>query len=167
MEARYALRNGELRLPMIALMWLMAGAAVYSLTQDAGGYTWFQPLLLQVHLAAFPLQQISAAFPTFAQTVALALVCVWVAGCSKEGAAGVCGGWMVLEIAYQYAQRSDVSSWIIPMLPPFFRIWPLSLSTQYLGRGTFSTDNVVAAIFGGLVAYLVVVNSHMRRRPRA
>ncbi len=151
---------------MLALMWLAAGAGVYLLRQEYAAATWLLPPSL--HLSQFPLQQISSAFPTFAQTIALALVSVWALGVSREGGAAVCGVWMMLEASYQYAQRSDVSAWIIPRLPWFFRdVWPLNYATNFLGRGSFDMNNVIAAILGGIVAYMVVSNSKMRARRRA
>jgi hypothetical protein len=151
---------------MLALMWLVAGAAVYLLTRQPE--YWLLPVAWQVRVAPFPLQQVYMAFPTFAQTVALALVSVWMLGAVKEGAAAVCGAWMMLEVGYQYAQRSDVSAWIIPRLPWFFRdVWPLNYATNFLGRGTFDGNNVLAAALGGIIAYMVVINSRNRMRRRA
>jgi hypothetical protein len=89
-------------------------------------------------------------------------------GLGKSGGAVVSVGWTAIEIAYQYGQRSEVASWIIPRLPGFvYQVWPLDHLVRYLGRGGYNSNDVFAAILGGLFAYVAVLNSIPgRRRPR-
>jgi hypothetical protein len=65
------------------------------------------------------------------------------------------------ELAYEFGQRSDFSSWLIPIIP---RVWPLVYLPEYLGRGTFSANHAMAIAMGGVIAYLVVLNTIPAKR---
>src|SRR5215469_15561758 len=100
MQATFARRRLERRLLIVGMFWLCAGAMVYVLARQPGT-PWFLPQDVQLHLEPFPFQQISAAFPTFAQTIALSLLAVWILGTSRTGSWVVCGAFTVGEIVYQ------------------------------------------------------------------
>lgn len=146
----------ERRLLIFGLLWMAAAAAAFFLSQRPGGL-WQLPPSMQVRLAPVPLQQLSDPFPTLALTIALCLLSVWWLQAGKFKAALVCTLWAVLGVLFQLAQRTDVSSWLIPRLPAFFHtVWPFN---RLIGAGLFNSNNVGAAILGGIIAYALVLNS--------
>lgn len=164
MQAIYSSHKFEIRLLIIGMLWLLAGSLAYLLARQPGAL-WFLPPAVAYRLAPIPLQQISDTFPMFAAIIALSLLCVWAASCGKQGAAYVCAGWTLLEVGYQFGQRPDLASWIIPRLPGFFQYcWPLNHIDRLLGGGAFNANDVAGALLGGMFAYMVVLNSIPSRR---
>jgi len=159
MQAIYARYRFERRLFIDGVLWSLAAAGAYMLARQAGA-GWFLPTTVQLRLAQIPVQQFSDAFPTFAAIIALSMLCVWAMRCGKSGAAFVCAGWMLLGVGFEYSQRSDVASWILPQLPSFFHtVRPLNWVEHMLGRGGFSMNGVLAAVLAGIIAYVMVLNS--------
>lgn len=164
MQAIYPSQKLEIRLLIIGMLWLLAGGLAYLLARQPGAL-WFLPPDVEYRLAPIPLHQISDTFPMFAAIIALSLLCVWLTSCGKAGAAYICGSWTFLEVGYQFAQRSDVASWIAPRLPGFFQwLWPLNHLDRMLGSGAFNVNDVAGAMLGGIFAYMVVLNSIPSRR---
>jgi hypothetical protein len=146
------------------MLWFSAGMVVYVLSRQPGT-TWFLPPAVELRLAALPLTQIAGAFPIFAETIAVALLMVWLLECSHDGALIVCALCGACDVAFELGQRSDVAAWVIPLLPQFvFHVWPLSYTRNWLGHGNFSFNQVTAAIFASMVAYYVALNSLPTRR---
>lgn len=149
----------EHRLFIFGSLWLLAAGAGYFLGHRPD-LLWQLPAPIQNRLAPMPLRQFSDPFPTFAVTIALSLLSVSALECGKWKAAMVCCLWTVLAIMFQFAQRPDVSSWIVPRLPVFFHsTWPLSELERMLGSGLFSVSNVWSAVLGGVIAYSLVLSS--------
>ena len=163
MQAVYANQRFEVRLLIIGTLWLFAGVLAYVLARTPGAL-WFLPPEVGYRLAPVPLQQISDSFPMFAAIIALSLLGVWWSSCGKSGAAFICGGWTLLEVVYQVAQRHDVASWIIPSLPySFHTVWPLYYVERMVGSGDFNLNAIAGAVLGGLFAYMMAANSIPRR----
>jgi hypothetical protein len=160
MEAILHDRRAQFRLLTIGALWLTAALAEYAIMRQPGN-AWFLPHDLQMRFSAIPLQQISTEFPIFAQTIAASVLGVWLLRCARGGAFMICGICAVVELGYEFGQRSDFSAWVIPMLP---RVWPLEHVADYLGRGTFSVDHVLAIMLGGVISYLVVLNTIPAKR---
>ncbi|HEY2859782.1 MAG TPA: hypothetical protein VGJ21_15280 [Terracidiphilus sp.] len=163
MQAAYANQRFEIRLLIMGMLWLFAGFLAYMLARMPGAL-WFLPREVGYRLAPIPLQQIADTFPMFAAIIAMSLLCVWWFSCGKWGAANISAAWMFLEIGYQFAQRHDVASWIIPSLPYFFHTtWPFYYVERAMGSGDFNENAIVGAILGGVFAYMMAVNSIPRR----
>lgn len=159
MQAMFARYRFERRLLIDGVLWSLAAAGAVLLARQAGPER-FLPAHVQVRLAQVPVQQLSDAFPMFAAIIALSMLCVWGLRCGRNGAAVVCAAWLLLGLGYEYGQRSDVASWILPELPSFFHsVWPLNWFERFLGSGGFSWNNVVAATLGGIIAFVMVLNS--------
>jgi hypothetical protein len=153
-------RKIEFRLLLIGFLWLFAAMLEYAvMRQPANG--WFLPPDWQTRFASLPIQQVSTEFPIFAQTIAASILGVWLLRCKRCGAFMATGVCVAGELAYEFGQRSDVSSWVIPIIP---RVWPLEHAAEYLGQGTFSFNHVMAIALGGLIAYLVVLNTIPKKR---
>lgn len=163
MQAIYRNQRFEVRLLIVGVLWLFAGFLAYLLAQMPGAL-WFLPREVGYRLAPVPLQQITDTFPMFAAIIALSLLGVWWSSCGKFGAACISAGLTMLEIGYQFAQRHDVASWILPALPYFFHtVWPFTHVERMLGSGEFDENAVAGAILGGVFAYMMAANSIPRR----
>jgi hypothetical protein len=160
MQAMVHDRRAQFRLLLIGSLWLTAALMEYAIMRQPGN-AWFLPRDLRVRFSAIPLQQISTEFPIFAQTIAASVLGVWLMRCARGGAFIVCGICAFVELVYEFGQRSDFSAWLIPILPS---VWPLEHVPDYLGRGTFSVDHVLAIMLGGVISYLVVLNTIPARR---
>jgi hypothetical protein len=159
MQAIYARYRFERRLLIDGVLWSLAAAGAYLLARQAGAEG-LLPTTVQLRLSQVPVQQFSDAFPTFSAIIALSTLCVWGLRCGKSGAASICAGWMLLGVGYEYGQRPDVASWILPQLPSFFHtLWPFNWFEHLLGGGGFSANDVLAAVLGGVIAYVMVLNS--------
>lgn len=153
-------RRIEFRLLFIGVLWLAAALLEYAIMRQPGN-AWFLPPDWQTRFAAIPIQQISTEFPIFAQTIAASILGVWLLRCKRDGAFVLCGLCVGAELAYEFGQRSDFSSWLIPIIP---NVWPLEHLPEYLGRGTFSFNHALAIALGGAIAYLVVLNTIPAKR---
>jgi len=159
MQAIYARYRFERRLLIDGVLWSLAAAGAYLLARQAG-VGMLLPTTVQLRLSQVPVQQFSDAFPTFAGVIALSMLCVWGLRCGKGGAAFICAGWMLLGVGFQYVQRSDVASWVLPQLPSFFHtVWPFNRFEEFVGRGGFSMNDVLATVLAGIIAYVMVLNS--------
>lgn len=159
MQATLARRRIEYRLLFIGALWLCAAIVEYAFMRQPGNA--FLPATMQLRLSAIPIQQIASEFPILAQTIAASVLGVWLLKCSRDGGFLICSVCAGSELLYEFGQRSDVSSWVIPMLP---HGWAMDNLPQYLGKGTFSPDHVAAIILGGLFSYLVVMNTIPSKR---
>jgi hypothetical protein len=155
-------RKAQFRLLTIGALWMTAALAEYAVMRQPGN-AWFLPRDLQMRFPGIPLRQISTEFPIFAQTIAASILGVWLMRCARGAAFLVCGLCAAAELVYECGQRSDFSAWLIPILP---KIWPLDHMADYLGRGTFSSDHVMAILVGGLIAFLVILNTIPPKRYR-
>jgi hypothetical protein len=160
MQAMVQTRRIEFRLLFIGVLWLLAALLEYAVMRQPGN-AWFLPPDWQTRFASIPIQQISTEFPIFAQTIAASILGVWLLRCERGGAFVLCGICVAGELAYEFGQRSDVSSWVIPILP---KAWPLEYVAEHLGRGSFSANHVMAIAMGGMIAYLVVLNTVPAKR---
>jgi hypothetical protein len=158
MQAIYARYRFERRLLIDGMLWSLAAAGAYILARQAG--VGFLPTTLQLRLSHVPVQQFSDSFPIFAAVIALSMLCVWGMRSGRSGAAFICAGWMLIGVGYEYGQRSDVAAWILPLLPSSFHtLWPFNWFERFLGSGGFSINDVIAAVLGAVIAYVMVLNS--------
>jgi hypothetical protein len=162
MQAILQTRRIEFRLLFVGVLWLCAAMLEYGVMRQPGN-AWFLPLEWQARFASIPIQQISTEFPIFAQTIAASILGVWLLRCARDGAFVVCGICVVGELGYEFLQRTDFSAWLLPLLP---KVWPLNYVAEYAGRGAFSVNHVMAIVLGGLIAYLVVLNTIPPKRYR-
>jgi hypothetical protein len=162
MQALLQTRRIEFRLFGIGVLWLCAALMEYAVMRQPGN-AWFMPPEWQLRFEAIPIQQISTEFPIFAQTIAASILGVWLLRCARDGAFVICGICVFGELAYEFGQRSDFSAWLLPILP---KVWPLDHIADYMGRGTFSVNHVMAIGLGGAIAYLVVLNTIPAKHPR-
>jgi hypothetical protein len=160
MQAILQNRRVQFRLLGIGTLWLMAALMEYAVMRQPGNAL-FLPVEWREKFAAIPIQQISTEFPIFAQTIAASILGVWLLRCARSGAFLICGICAFGELAYEFGQRSDFSAWLIPIIPSF---WPLENLPGYLGHGTFSPNHVMAIVLGGVIAYLVVLNTIPAKR---
>ncbi|HEY3707250.1 MAG TPA: hypothetical protein VGL22_19470 [Terracidiphilus sp.] len=160
MQAIIQSRRINFKLLSIGAVWLGAALLEYAVMRQPGN-AWFLPVDWQTRFASIPIQQISTEFPIFAQTIAASILGVWLLRCKRNGAFLVCGVCVGAELVYEVGQRSDFSAWLLPILP---RVWPLDHVAECLGKGTFSFNHVMAIVLGGMIAYLVVVNTIPAKR---
>ena len=158
----FALQNRRIqfRLLSIGALWLLAALMEYAVMRQPGN-AWFLPVDWRLKFSAIPIQQITAEFPIFAQTIAASVLGVWLLRCARGGALVVTGICVFTELIYEFTQKPAVSSWLIPMIP---EVWPLNYVARFMGLGTFSLDNVMAIVLGGLISYLVVLNTIPKKR---
>jgi hypothetical protein len=160
MQAILQNRRVQIRLLGIGTLWLMAALMEYAVSRQPGNALLLPPEWQQ-KFAVIPVQQISTEFPIFAQTIAASILGVWLLRCARGGAFIICGICAAAELVYEFGQRSDFSSWVIPILP---RVWPLESLPEYLGRGTFSANHVMTIVLGSVIAFLVVLNTIPKKR---
>jgi hypothetical protein len=160
MQAMLQDRRAQFRLLTIGGLWMIAALMEYAVMRLPGN-AWFLPVDWRDRFASIPIQQITAEFPIFAQTIAASILGVWLMRCARGGAFVVSGICVVTELTYEFSQRSDVSAWLIPMIP---QVWPLNHVAQFMGLGTFSVDHVMAIALGGVISFLVALNTIPARR---
>lgn len=160
MQAILQNRKVQFRLLGIGALWMCAALMEYAVMRQPGN-AWYLPAELQLRFSAIPLQQMSTEFPIFAQTIAASILGVWLLRCARGSAFVVTGICVVTELGYEFSQRTDVSSWLIPMIP---KVWPLNDVARFMGLGTFSVNHVMAIMLGGVIAYLVVLNTIPTKR---
>jgi hypothetical protein len=160
MQAILQNRRIQFRLLSIGALWLIAALIEYAATRQPGNALLLPPEWQQ-KFAAVPFEQISTEFPIFAQTIAASVLGVLLMRCARFGAFIICATCALGELLYEFGQRSDFSSWLIPIIP---RIWPLQSLPEYLGRGTFSANHVMTIVLGSVIAFLVVLNTIPKKK---
>jgi len=158
----FALQNRRIQFKLLSMgmLWTLAALMEYAVMRQPGN-VWLMPLDWRSRFASIPIQQISSEFPIFAQTIAASILGAWLMRCARGGAFMVCGMCVFTEMAYEFTQKPAVSAWLVPMIP---QVWPLNYVARFMGVGTFSSDNVLAIILGGLISYLVMLNTIPSRR---
>jgi hypothetical protein len=157
-----ALQNRKIQFRLLSMggLWMLAALMEYAVMRQPGN-AWFLPVDWRLRFSAIPVQQITAEFPIFAQTIAASILGVWLMRCARGGAFVVSGMCVFTELLYEFSQKPAVSSWLIPMIPD---IWPLNYVARFMGLGSFSLDHVMAIVLGGLISYLVVLNTIPAKR---
>jgi len=155
----YRLPGGAAFEVAVAVLALSLGTLVY-LTIRAPGEGFLIPYGASTPLLSTGspwLGALAGAFPTFAHTLAFALLTAALVLPGPRGAAVACGLWLGLEALLEAGQAAPVAARIVGLIPPWFaRVPVLDHAGAYFTRGTFDPLDLAAAVLGAAAAYLIL-----------
>jgi len=145
---------------MFSVVWLLIGILAFAFNRAPGQVWRVLPEWVQVNLLSPLVQTLMAPLPVLASTVAVSLFAVWALGCSREGALAVCSAWFLVESCFLLELQWDVSTWFTPLYPGFLRhIWLVESLERLIFGGRFDRNDLVAAVFGTVLAYVIARDS--------
>jgi hypothetical protein len=128
---------------------LAAGALIYALARPLPAALLPAALHLPSDAIAW-LAPLTGSLPTLLHVVAFSLVTVIVVG--RHRTVRACAAWTAINLLCEIAQHADVAQTLLQWWPAA----PTQVRAYLLG-GTFDWNDVVAAVVGGIAAYVVAI----------
>jgi hypothetical protein len=112
---------------------------------------------LLLGVAVYSLARLGGPVSTFAHTAALSLLTAGVLAGRRRDARIACGAWTVINIALEIGQLPQIRIGLVGVLPDWLeRVSLFDRTRSYFMNGTFDYADIVAALFGGMLALAVV-----------
>jgi hypothetical protein len=147
----------EIRLVLLALILLVAGALVYVF--DRGGTVYFLPAWMAGHSQITVFGATADYLPTFVHTLAFILITAAILRPWPQLLPATCAGWFGVECLFEIGQMAPFDGHIAAALPAWFESFPvLDITAVYFLDGTHDPLDIVSIGLGSLVAYLLVRN---------
>jgi hypothetical protein len=101
--------------------------------------------------------QITNQLPTYTHLLAFSLLTAASLRGGRRIAAKICIFWFLVVLVFEMAQHSVVSSWLLALVPYWFKnIWLLDNTYEFLSSGTYDPLDLAAALVAALLAYRII-----------
>ena len=140
---------------------LVLGSLFYLLSRPAER-TYFIPQYLADSLqpkgGADLLGVLGQQFPTFVHTFALCLLTAALLRVGLRGALAICGGWLLVDAAFEIGQHPDIAPVLVRWIPAWFRHVPLLDNTAaYFLNGRFDPLDLASIVAGAALALPLIL----------
>lgn len=139
------------RLPALAGIALLLGAAVYVLDRPPGS-AWFLPAAWSLAGPAHPFGVIAGQLPEFLHVFAFSLLTAAVLPATRRAAWASCAAWWLIDSLFEIGQHPTISPILTAMTSGLKGIPLLEKTPAYFARGVFDPLDLLAIALGALAA---------------
>ncbi|MCK4710685.1 MAG: hypothetical protein KAU21_18875 [Gammaproteobacteria bacterium] len=146
---------------IIGLSALILGVVLYVYDRPASHIYFVPDFLSQYQEGALIFGFIGNYMPAFLHVFAFCLISFGVLGSAPRMALGICLFWLFVDGVFEIAQHQDIAYEIVPHIPNWFKSIPILENTEnYFIHGRFDPADLVAILFGAVIAYILIYILH-------
>lgn len=107
---------------------------------------------------------VGQSLPAFAHVFGFSLLTMALLGRGPGAAIAVCGGWALVNAAFELGQHPTIADELTRLIPSWFERLPILDRTQsFFSYGTFDSLDLLSIAIGALAAYVVKELTGVRR----
>jgi len=149
---------------LIGLACLLFGTLVYLFYRppDQTYFIYISGLNISYNTLPNIFSFVGNSLPAFIHVFAFILITAGLLGCRKRGSLIICLSWLLVDCAFELGQ--NFNTWPTSIIPDWFEGIPFLENTEnYFSRGTFDMFDLVAIVFGTIIAYFVLLTTSKGR----
>lgn len=148
------------------MLLLALGAVFYLVTRPADSVYFIPDNFSGFQLLSDELAGFANSLPSFLHVTAFCMLTAGVLQTTREQLWRVCVSWTFIDVLFEIAQHTDVSTILIGNLPVWFsRVPVLENTAGYLFYGIFDWFDCIAIFAGAVFAYLVLLTLNKQKLP--